>query len=77
MQFQADVLGVDVVRPEITETTALGGAYLAGLQTGFWPDVDAVGRQWRESRRFRPTLPPGRRVEMLAGWRRAVERSRG
>jgi glycerol kinase len=77
MQFQADILGVDVVRPEITETTALGAAYLAGLQTGFWPDVDAVGRQWRESRRFRPTLPPGRRAEMLAGWRRAVERSRG
>jgi glycerol kinase len=76
MQFQADILGADVVRPHVTETTALGAAYLAGLQTGFWPDIDTVARQWRESRRFRPALAPDRRAEMLGGWRRAVERSR-
>lgn len=77
MQFQADILGVDVVRPEVTETTALGAAYLAGLQTGFWPDLDAVARHWRERRRFRPQFDAGRRAQLLAGWKRAVERSRG
>jgi glycerol kinase len=76
MQFQADILGVSVVRPQVTETTALGAAYLAGLHTGFWPDIDTLARQWCESRRFAPTLPPDRRAIMLDGWKRAVERSR-
>ena len=76
MQFQADILGVDVVRPQVTETTALGAAYLAGLHTGLWPDLDAVAHHWRESRRFRPALAPTRRAALLARWRRAVERSR-
>jgi glycerol kinase len=77
MQFVADILDVDVVRPQTTETTALGAAYLAGLQTGFWPDIETVARQWREDRRFRPTLSAGRRSTLMAGWKRAVERSRG
>lgn len=77
MQFQADILDVDVVRPHITETTALGAAYLAGLQTGFWPDIDTVAHQWREDRRFRPMLCAGRRTTLMAGWKRAVKRSRG
>jgi glycerol kinase len=77
MQFQADILGVDVVRAQVSETTALGAAYLAGLQTGFWPDIDAVAHQWRERRRFRPELAPDARTQLLAGWKRAVERSRG
>jgi glycerol kinase len=77
MQFQADVLGVDVVRPRVTETTALGAAYLAGLQSGYWPDLDAVANQWLEDRRFVPGFGPERRAELLAGWRRAVKRSRG
>jgi glycerol kinase len=76
MQFQADVLGVPVVRPACIETTALGAAYLAGLQTGFWPDVDTVARQWREDARFTPAIEDARRAELLARWRRAVERSR-
>jgi glycerol kinase len=77
MQFQADILGVDVVRPSVTETTALGAAYLAGLQCGFWPDLAALERHWREERRFRPALGAEQRAELMAGWRRAVERSRG
>ncbi|MDB5071146.1 MAG: glycerol kinase [Candidatus Eremiobacteraeota bacterium] len=76
MQFQADVLGVPVVRPACIETTALGAAYLAGLQTGFWSDVDTVARQWREGRRFTPVMDDARRTSLLARWRRAVERSR-
>jgi glycerol kinase len=77
MQFQADVLGVPVVRPACIETTALGTAYLAGLQTGFWSDVDTVARHWREDGRFTPAIDGARRDAMIARWRRAVERSRG
>jgi glycerol kinase len=77
MQFQADVLGAAVVRPACVETTALGAAYLAGLQAGYWPDVASVARQWREDRRFTPAIGEGRRAELLDRWRRAVERSRG
>jgi len=76
MQFQADVLGVPVVRPACIETTALGAAYLAGLQAGFWSDVDAVARQWREGARFSPGMDAARRSALLSRWRRAVERSR-
>jgi glycerol kinase len=77
MQFQADVLGVPVSRPAVVETTALGAAYLAGLQVGFWPDVVTVARQWREAARFLPAPDGARRAELLGRWRRAVERSRG
>jgi len=76
MQFQADVLGVPVVRPACIETTALGAAYLAGLQVGFWPDIDTIAGQWREDVRFTPSMEAARRAESLARWRRAVERSR-
>ena len=57
MQFQADLLGVPVVRPAVTETTALGAAYLAGLAVGFWPSVDAITGQWKVDRRFEPAMP--------------------
>jgi glycerol kinase len=77
MQFQADVLGVPVSRPAVVETTALGAAYLAGLQVGFWGDVATVARQWREEARFVPAMDVSRRAELLGRWRRAVERSRG
>jgi glycerol kinase len=77
MQFQADVLGVPVVRPACIETTALGAAYLAGLQSGFWNDVDTVARQWREDSRFASATDDARRDALIARWRRAVERSRG
>ena len=77
MQLQADVLGVPVVRPQVTETTALGAAYLAGLGVGFWAGVDEIAQQWQVDRRFEPTLKDDERQAKLALWRRAVERSRG
>ena len=76
MQFQADIMGVPVVRPEITETTALGAAYLAGLATGVWSATDELGKLWRVDRRFDPLMGEGERGALLAQWRRAVERSR-
>ncbi len=76
MQFQADVLGVPVVRPACIETTALGAAYLAGLQAGFWRDLDTVARHWREDARFSPAMDAARRDALLDRWHRAVERSR-
>jgi glycerol kinase len=76
MQFQADLLGVPVVRPKVTETTALGAAYLAGLAAGVWTDRDAIRANQRLDRRFEPRLGAGARAELLAGWHRAVERSR-
>ncbi len=75
MQFQADVLGVPVSVPEIAETTALGAAYLAGVATGAWT-VEQVGEMWREADRYEPTMGAGQREELLAQWRRALERSR-
>ena len=60
MQFQADLLGVPVVRPAVTETTALGAAYLAGLAVGFWKSVDEVSGQWKVDRRFEPAMPRAR-----------------
>ena len=58
MQFQADVMGVPVVRPEVTETTALGAAYLAGLATGVWSATDELAQLWRAERRFEPLMRP-------------------
>jgi len=77
MQFQADVLGVQVVRPRMHETTALGAAYLAGLAVGYWKDADALGSQWQAERIFEPTMDRGRAQELMAGWSRAVERAKG
>jgi glycerol kinase len=75
MQFQADVLGVPVILPEIAETTALGAAYLAGVGTGLWT-IDQVGERWREKRRFEPSMDADRREELLSGWTRALDRAR-
>jgi glycerol kinase len=72
MQRQADLLGVPVVRPQNTETTALGAAYLAGLGCGLWPDTDVIAAHWRESRRFEPALGDAERAEALARWQHAV-----
>jgi glycerol kinase len=77
LQIQADVLGRDVVRPAVLETTALGAAYLAGLAVGFWKDAGDVARNWREDWRFSAQMQAGRREEMYAGWKRAVERVKG
>jgi glycerol kinase len=76
MQMQADLLGVDVVRPRITETTALGAAYCAGLQIGYWRDVDAVASLWQEERRFHPAIDAAEREHRLAGWASAVRKAR-
>jgi glycerol kinase len=76
MQFQADVLGRPVVVPEVTETTALGAAYLAGIGAGAWSAAD-VERLWREARRFEPRMEAAERERLLCGWRAALERSRG
>ena len=77
MQMQADFLGVPVVRPKVTETTALGAAYLAGLATGFWRDASEISAQWQMDRRFEPHVSAQQRDTKLARWREAVERSKG
>lgn len=76
MQFQADVLGVRVVRPRIHETTALGAAYLAGLGVGFWKSSAELDAQWRAERVFEPEMGRSKAEELLTGWRRAVERAK-
>ncbi len=76
MQFQADILGVPVVRPEVTETTALGAAYLAGLAVGFWPGPDELRAKRQGDVRFEPKMDAGNRAELRARWHRAVERSK-
>ncbi len=77
MQFQADVLGVPVVRPRVTETTALGAAFAAGLAIGFWADEDALRERWAEDSRWEPRMDAGRREREHAQWRKAIERSLG
>ena len=72
MQFQADVLGVPVIRPRVLETTALGAAYLAGLAVGFWSGRDEIAAQWQVGRQFDPRIDAGERLEKLARWGRAV-----
>jgi glycerol kinase len=76
MQFQADVLGVPVVRPRVSETTALGAAYLAGLAVGYWKDTAEIAAQWQADRRFMPTMKPAQRNRLLAGWKKALARAR-
>ena len=76
MQMQADLLGVPVVRPRITETTALGAAYLAGLATGFWRDEEQIAAMWSSERAFESRVSRDESASRLAEWKRAVERSR-
>lgn len=77
MQFQADLLGVPVVRPQVTETTALGAAYAAGLAVGYWKDLEELKGNWRAERTFTPGMAEEERARLYAGWKRAVERSLG
>jgi glycerol kinase len=77
MQMQADVLGRPVVRPIVTETTALGAAYLAGLGAGVWPDTDSLARHWEVGRTFHPSMNPAARDALIRRWRKAVERAKG
>ena len=76
MQFQADILQTPIVRPKLTETTALGAAYLAGLATKFWDSTDALSHHWQVDRRFEPASTPDRVAQMRAQWNRAVQRSK-
>lgn len=76
MQFQADILGVEVVRPQVTETTALGAACLAGLAVGFWSDVAEIRWQWRQDASFRPALDERQVSGLVHGWQRAVAAAR-
>jgi glycerol kinase len=76
MQFQADILGAPVQRPVVSETTALGAAYLAGLAVGLWPSLQALSSAWQLEREYLPSMPQAQRDVLLANWRRAVERSR-
>ena len=76
MQFQADVLGVPVVRPRVTETTALGAAYLAGLAVGFWDSTEQLSSNWRADRVFEPSMPRERVQALREDWTRALARSR-
>ena len=76
MQFQADLLGVPVVRPRVSETTALGAAYLAGLAVGYWKDTAEIAAQWQADRRFVPAMKPARRKKLLAGWNKALTRAK-
>ncbi len=75
MQFQADILGTQVVRPGVSETTALGAAYAAGLATGFWSGTQELAQHWHADRRWTPCMAPQTRERLLAGWHRAVAHS--
>src|SRR5690606_5169919 len=75
MQFQADLLGIPVVRPAVTETTALGAAYLAGLACGVYAGTEELSAQWRAERRFEPSMERARAEEAMARWERAVRQT--
>jgi glycerol kinase len=77
MQFQADLLQIPVVRPAVTETTALGAAYLAGLAVGYWKNVHSISRQWKVEKVFEPKMTRSRVEELRARWSEALERAKG
>ena len=76
MQIQADIINTNVVRPKVTETTALGAAYLAGLATGFWKNIEEIKKQWQVDRKFTPQSSEEFK-KVIANWNKAVERSKG
>ncbi len=76
MQFQSNLLAVPVVRPRVTETTALGAAYLAGLAVGYWKDQKQIASQWQMDRRFTPAMKAGERKKLERGWQKALDRAR-
>jgi glycerol kinase len=75
MQFQADLLGVPVIRPKVPETTSLGAAYAAGLATGFWNEVEDLRENWAEDKRWEPKMDDAERDEYYKYWKRAVTRT--
>jgi glycerol kinase len=76
MQLQADIMSVPVVRPKVTETTALGAAYLAGLAVGYWKNQAEIARQWQVDRRFTPAMKAAARERLAKGWERALSRAK-
>jgi len=77
MQFQADLLGIPVVRPRVLETTALGAAYLAGLATGVWKSRGEIAKQWKIAKRFEPKMKREKAGQRIEEWKRALERAKG
>ncbi len=77
MQFQSDLLQANVVRPKITETTALGAAYLAGLAVNYWASINEIGKQWKIDRTFSPKLKASETHSLIKGWHRAVKAAKG
>ena len=75
MQFQADILDIDVVRPAVAETTAQGAAYAAGLAVGFWSGRDDLLANWQVARRWRPDMPAVDRERLYSSWKKAIARS--
>ena len=75
MQFQADILGTTVDRPQVSETTALGAAYLAGLAVGYWKDESEVSQNWVLDQQFTPAMPEEQRAKRYGRWQKAVERA--
>jgi glycerol kinase len=75
LQFQADILGVPVVRPVVAETTALGAAYAAGLAVGFWSGLDELRANWQEDRRWEPAMESGERERLDRNWKKAVSKT--
>jgi glycerol kinase len=75
MQFQADILGIPVIKPKVTETTCLGAAYAAGIATGFWEERQELMENWEEDKRWEPKMSETEREDLYAGWKKAVERS--
>ena len=75
MQFQADILGTRVIRPKVTETTAMGACYLAGLATGYWKDLDEIKQQWSAETEFSPLAPAEKVMNLRNGWRDAIGRA--
>ena len=76
MKFQSDILNLDVLRPKCIETTALGAAYLAGLATGFWKDLDEIKENWKLGRKFESSMETAERKKLLKGWHVAVKCAR-
>ena len=75
MQFQADILGVPVIRPKVAETTALGAAYAAGLAVGFWKDYDELRLNWGKGREWKPSMQEEKRDSLYSTWKKAVTRT--
>src|SRR6478735_707738 len=73
MQFQSDMLGTKIIRPVITETTALGAAYLAGLAVGYWKDLEEISGQWQAEKTFEPQMPSTQKEQLIKGWERAIK----